>query len=77
MTPIDVNAIVGGSFFQNLFTRKFLMKMKLNNGKGKVLYYLKVMKTGLQHPCRTFVLTYINLFYYSHAREVRIVSFVI
>ena len=34
------------------------MRRKLNNGKGKVVYNLQVMKTGLQHPCRTFVLKY-------------------
>ena len=31
----------------------------LYNGNVKFVYYLKVMKTGLKHPCRTFVSKYL------------------
>ena len=37
------------------------MERKLSNGKGKAGYYLKVMKTSLQHLCRIVVLKYITL----------------
>ena len=37
------------------------MKRKLNTGRERLVYYLKVMKTSLQYPCRTFVLKYIYI----------------
>ena len=59
ITHIDVNVKVGGRFFfRNLFTEHFLLKGKVNNGKGKVVSYLKVMITGIKHPSRTFVFKY-------------------
>ena len=35
--PIDVNVIVGGRLFKIVFTEKFFLKEKLNNGKCKVI----------------------------------------
>ena len=54
ITPIDVNVLVGGSFFQNLLTGKFLMKRKLNNGKGKVGDLSKSNENGLTTPVQNF-----------------------
>ena len=35
------------------------MKMKLNNVKGKVAVLSLSNENSLQHPCRTFILTYV------------------
>ena len=60
ITPIDVHVIVGGFFFPKSFHCTVPYEKETQEREGlSWCVILKVMKTGLQHPCRTSALKYI------------------